>query len=290
MLRDLLSLGVDVYVVAPSDTTRNYALQQGVKAAYADLGDMSEADGYVVVAQTSLHAQLIERLLPTGKPIFVEKPLCVDPDDARRIADQGRDRVFVMDKWRYHPGIRKIAGLVKQGDLGRILSVRISRMGWGLVHKDVDSLLMLLPHDLSILLHVLGDIPVLRSAVKTAALPEDGGMIAVLGSGNSGPMVTLETSIVTPEHRRTFTFVGEQATVQLTDSYEAKLLLRRGPPGTLLTGTEVVSADGPLPLLRELEVFVEHLRGGPPPVSSVDDGRLIVERMHEIRAMLGLCE
>jgi predicted dehydrogenase len=289
VLRDLLSLGVDVYVVAPSEATRHYALQQGAKAAYEDIGDADAADGYVIVAPTSLHARLVERLLPAGKPIFVEKPLCINPDDARRIAERGRDRVFVMDKWRYHPGVQKIAQLAQNGVLGKILSIRITRMGWGITHDDVGAVLMLLPHDLSILLHVLGNIPPVRSVLKTAVSPTAGGLIALLGGG-ADPLITLEISIITPEHRRSFVFTGENATVQLADSYETKVLMRRGPPGSLPSAVESIDADGPMPLLEELRMFVEHLQGGPSPMSSAEEGALIVERLAEIRRLHGLSE
>jgi predicted dehydrogenase len=288
VLRDLLSLGAAVQVAAPTESTRKYALEQGARAAHADVGDIRDVDGYVIVAPTSLHAWMIDRLLPTGKPIFVEKPLCIDPADARRIADRGQGRVFVMDKWRYHPGIQRIADLKKRGELGEVLSVRMVRMGWGLRHRDMDSLSMLLPHDLSILLHVIGDIPMLRSAIRTTVSPGDGGMIAVLGGDAGAPLVTLETSVATPEHRRSFTFVGERATAQLADACETCVRLRRGPPGNLSAAAESLDASGPLPLLRELEVFVEHLRGGPAPVSSANEGRRVVERIAEIRQMLGL--
>jgi hypothetical protein len=43
-----------------------------------------------------------------------------------------------------------------------------------------------------------------------------------------------------------------------------------------------------MPLLLELRAFVEHIRGGPPPRSSLADGLLIVERIAALRVLAGL--
>jgi hypothetical protein len=43
-----------------------------------------------------------------------------------------------------------------------------------------------------------------------------------------------------------------------------------------------------MPLLEELQVFVDHLGGGPPPRSSAREGALIVLRIAELRSMAGV--
>ena len=55
ILRDLVSLGVDVTVAAPSAETRSRALEEGAIAACSSHNALPGMDGYVVAAPTVLH-------------------------------------------------------------------------------------------------------------------------------------------------------------------------------------------------------------------------------------------
>ena len=73
----------------------------------ADVASLPALDGAVVATTTSTHARVVEELLERGVPVFCEKPLTDDADAAARLAARAPDRLFVMDKWRYHPGVRR---------------------------------------------------------------------------------------------------------------------------------------------------------------------------------------
>jgi predicted dehydrogenase len=118
ILRDLVSLGAHVHVVARTDATCRRALEQGAATGQTDEATLpASLDGYVVATPSATHASIVERLLPSGKPIFVEKPMTCDVASSRRIAEAGRGRVFVMDKWRYHPGIEALASVARSGEI-----------------------------------------------------------------------------------------------------------------------------------------------------------------------------
>ena len=71
-------------------------------------------------------AEVIEQWINRGVPVFVEKPLTNDLAVARRIVDSAGDRVFVMDKWRYHPGIEELRHTADSGELGNVLGLRLT--------------------------------------------------------------------------------------------------------------------------------------------------------------------
>ncbi len=73
----------------------------------------------MVATSTISHAAVIESVLERGVPVFVEKPLTPDLADAERIASRGGGLVFVMDKWRYHPGVEEMGAIARSGELGR---------------------------------------------------------------------------------------------------------------------------------------------------------------------------
>ena len=117
ILRDLLSLGCRVSVVARSAESRTRAV--GADAVVGSLAELPEVDGIVVATPTSTHAEVTEEALACGVSVFVEKPLTDDPVAAEQLAAAAGERLFVMDKWRYHPGVELLAQLAHDGSLGR---------------------------------------------------------------------------------------------------------------------------------------------------------------------------
>ena len=283
ILRDLKACDAIVHVVAPSETSRQNAMAHRADSIAGTLAGLPPVDGYVVAAPTSLHADIIEALLPTGRPIFTEKPMTADVASARRISETAGERVFVMQKWRYHPGIERIRQEIASGALGDLIGIHIQRWGWGCPHRDANAFWILMPHDLSIVLHWLNDIPPVRFVRPTLAGPIDIGAIVQLG-GPGGVPITIDMSVAAPEHRRTFTVVGNKMSLELRDSYDTNIRVRRGAPADPAAVADTIEISQDLPLLLELQGFLRHLEGGPPPMTSAQEGLLIVERTAEIEA------
>ncbi|WP_119304926.1 Gfo/Idh/MocA family protein [Dongia deserti] len=283
ILRDLKACGAIVHVVAPSETSRRIASEHRADSIVDRLAALPPVDGYVVAVPTSLHAEIIDALLPSGRPIFTEKPMTSDLVSARRIANAAGDRVFVMHKWRYHPGIERMRQEIADGAVGEVLGIHIQRWGWGCPHADVNAIWILMPHDLSIVLHWLGAIPPLRFVRPTLQRAIDTGLVVQLGE-TGGPPITIDMSIAAPEHRRTFTIVGSRASLELRDSYDTAIRVRRGAPADAHAKAETIEIAQDMPLLLEIKAFLAHLNGGPPPMSSAHEGARIVERTAEIEA------
>lgn len=288
ILRDLLALNAEVLVVATSEKSRDEAVQQGASGAYSDLKDIANrVAGFVVATPTSTHADVLDQLLIYNKPIFVEKPLTDDVYRARRLLRYGKGKIFVMDKWRYHPGIDMLSQKVKRGELGQILLIRTCRLNWGNPHNDVDAMWILLPHDLSIVLHILGRLPPLYSTVPLVSLDPSAGAVVTL-KDNKTPAVIIEISTVLPQKQRSIYVVGSKGTMLLTDGYDDKLIFVKGRPAELDYSLNQIKIDQAMPLYLELQAFIGYLNGGPAPYSSLEEGVLIVEKIHAIRKQLGL--
>jgi predicted dehydrogenase len=170
ILRDLQSCGAVVHVADPSESARRHANTLGAKSIVEDVSQLPQCDGYIIAAPTALHAGLIEALLDSGRPIFTEKPMTGDVASAQRIADAGKDRVYVMQKWRYHPGIERMRQELAGGRIGDILAIHLQRSGWGRSQRDINAIWTLMPHDLSIVLHWLGGIPRARRTADSAGI------------------------------------------------------------------------------------------------------------------------
>jgi predicted dehydrogenase len=278
VLRDLLALGCRVSVVARSAESR--ARAAGADVVVAGLSELPEVDGLVVATPTSTHAEVVGEALERGVPVFVEKPLTDDPDAADRLASAAAGRLFVMDKWRYHPGVERLAELARDGSLGAVRGLLTTRIGWGNPHDDVDAVWVIAPHDLTIALEILGHLGEPRAAVGDLGARGFAGLVGLLGER---PWHRLEVSARSVERRREVALLCEHGVALLADGYSDHVLVRRDDaeePERHEISTE-------LPLLRELRAFLEHLGGGPPPRSSAAEGALVVRRIAELRALAG---
>jgi predicted dehydrogenase len=274
-------------VTCDTEASVAFARSAGAQRAGTDLPEPGTVDGYVVATPASTHAAVLDAILGAGKPVFVEKPMTTDAASARRLAAQASARLFVMDKWRHHPGVEAMRREAASGALGRVRAIRTSRWQWSSPHRDVTPLWVLAPHDLSIILHVLGRLPPLREAFAVVPGRPELGFVAVLADGEVQAIV--DVGVVETGHRRSCLVVGDRATLELADSYDDGLRLRRGPPGAAEAAEAVLPISTAMPLEAELAAFLAHIRGaGPPPHSSAADGALVVERLAEIEAALGL--
>ena len=278
ILRDLLSLGCSVSVVARSP--ESMARAEGADTIVGSVRELPEVDGIVIATPTTTHATVIEHALERGVPVFVEKPLTNDPAAADRLAAAAGERLFVMDKWRYHPGVELLRDLARDGSLGAVRGLLTTRIGWGNPHDDVDAAWVLAPHDLSIALEILGELPGARAAVADLSGDDVQGLVGLLGER---PWHRLEISVRSPERRREVQLVCEEGVALLADGYSEHVLVHRDGADE----PERREIAGELPLLRELRAFVEHLQGGPPPRSSAAEGALVVRRIAELRGLAG---
>jgi len=207
--------------------------------------------------------------------VFVEKPLCDDVEDARRLAVLAPGRLFVMDKWRYHPGVRALAEIARTGRLGRTHGLRTIRVQPDNRHEE-DAVWVLAPHDLAIALEVLGEVP---------------GPVAAAGSWTGERLVTLhallesdrgwhvaEMSERAPVVERRIELHCDDGLAVLAGGWDEHVLVHL-PDGR----SERVDARGELPLLAELRAFVDHVAGGAPPKSSVGEGAAVVQAIAALR-------
>ena len=286
ILRDLLALGCEVTVADPDARARAQAAQVGADTV-GYVNDLPDCGGIVIATPTSTHADVIGQMLPRGVPTFVEKPMCCSVTDARKLTERANGRLFVMDKWRYHPGVEELRRIRESGELGPALGMHLTQVGWGCPHLDVDVTWILLPHCLSILDEVLGCLP---PAVSSFAEHLDGQAIALRGVLGSDPWATVEVSARSPEKRREFRLHCVGGVAWLDGRWHNQIRIARGPAGLNSDAADVETRAVPadLPLLRELRVFIEHLNGGPPPITGAAEGALAVERIHELRTLAGL--
>lgn len=281
ILRDLVALGCSVHVVARSEGSIANAHSHGAATISSSVADLPRVDGAIAATITSEHAETIELLAArTDGPIFSEKPLTDDLAAAERLAAALGDRLFIMDKWRYHPGILELARIAQSNELGELRSIQTRRVTNLHRHPDVNTIWTHAPHDLSIGLEILGELPDVVFASGEYMAGEIVGINATLGRD---PWLQLEISTEAPALRRETRIVCSNGSALLDGGWAETVSVRRAGE----TEAEIRPTPGELPLLAELRMFVEHVGGGPPPKSSASEGVLAVRRITEMLALAG---
>jgi predicted dehydrogenase len=285
ILRDLAALG-PVAVVARSAPSRAHAAAQPTAIVVPDLDALValRPAGVVVATPTLTHAAVLEELLQRlpATPLFCEKPLTPSLAAAQRLAALGGERLFSMDKWRYHPGVQRLAAHARAGTFGRVLGLRTERLAWGSSGRPEGAAWHLLPHDFAIALEILGTLPPLRSSlVQRDTTQVITGVSCVLGGA---PWAECRVSSHHPVRLRRVQLVCDDAIATLDDGYAAVLTIARGPldQGDREPERSTEAIPDTMPLAAELRAFVDHVRGaGPPPKSGIADTLQVIERIEQ---------
>ena len=153
------------YVVDPNPAARAQAEQRYGCATAARLDEIL-ADpalaGVVVATPARTHFTLARDALAAGKHVLVEKPLTMDLDEGAALISLARQQqltLMVGHVFEYNPAVRYIKTLIEQGELGEIFYLYSRRVNLGRVQSDVNALWSIAPHDISIVLYLLGQMP-----------------------------------------------------------------------------------------------------------------------------------
>jgi UDP-2-acetamido-3-amino-2,3-dideoxy-glucuronate N-acetyltransferase len=127
----------------------------------AILGD-DGVRGIVVATPARSHYELARQALDAGKDVLVEKPLTLDEvegEDLVRRAAERRRVLMVGHISLYHPAVQALGELVRDGVLGRLRYVYANRLNLGTVREEEDILWSFAPHDVALMLELLGSWP-----------------------------------------------------------------------------------------------------------------------------------
>lgn len=285
ILRDLLTLGCQVDVVDCDESRLNIAIEAGARSAAKTIGIESKVSGVVIATPATCHFESIQMAQQLGVPLFVEKPLTVDSSHANQLLKDCTVPLFVMHTWRYHAGINCLAEIVSSGELGAIETIYSMRQNWTSPRQDVDPIWTLLPHDISILLEIMGRMPTPLSAKAEFHRGKPVGATCFLEAGNTQIVINVSTRF--KEKRREFRLHGENGIAVMPDDVQGVVELTHTIGGAEQTET-LYWPTTPSAMQQQLDIFVHYLNGGPPPKCDLKTGIAIVDVVSRLRRMAGI--
>ncbi len=197
-----------------------YPLATASSEAGEIFADRSVAAVYLATP-VSTHYRLVKEALLSGKHVLVEKPLATTVAEAEELAALARERsltLMVGHTFVYSPPVRKVRQLIEGGVVGEIYYIETTRVNLGLFQKDVSVLWDLAPHDLSILMYWLQEVPVSVSARGRSFHGEELEDVAFLTvEFPSRVLAQIQVSWLAPSKLRRTSIVGRQKMVIYDD-------------------------------------------------------------------------
>jgi UDP-2-acetamido-3-amino-2,3-dideoxy-glucuronate N-acetyltransferase len=133
-----------------------------VTSDFKDVLSNPKIAGVSIATPAVTHADMVRKCLDAGKDVLVEKPLALSFEDGQDLVRRARDakRILMVGHllW-YHPAVLKLKELVVNGELGRIQYIYSNRLNLGKIRREENILWSFAPHDISVILGLLGEMP-----------------------------------------------------------------------------------------------------------------------------------
>lgn len=302
LVRTFAELDALAAVVDPDPSTAaTLAEQYSVAARTLDevLADPS-VDAAVIAAPAKDHADLAVRALEAGKHVYVEKPLALDLADAARAvstADRCGRTLMVGHLLQYHPAFLALRQMVTDGALGELRYLYSNRLNLGRFRREENILWSFAPHDLSMLLALVGEPPSSVTAVGSTFLSEDVPDVTTTHlTFASGPRAHVFVSWLHPFKEQRLVVVGADAMAVFDDTapWDSKLVVFEH--GVSWDGTTPVPVKGeptPIPLEQaeplklECQHFLDCIADGTTPRTDGREGVRVLEVLDAAQRSLG---
>lgn len=181
---------------------------------HRDLVKSAAIDVIAIATPVDTHYPLALDALRARKHVFVEKPLASCREHCEELislSEQYSRRLMVGHTFIYTSAVQKIREMIDGGDLGEIYYINSQRLNLGLFQKDINVIWDLAPHDISIILHLLGRDPIAVAAVGTAHVnPQVEDVATVTLFFEKNVIAFIQSSWLDPDKIRRMTFVGSK--------------------------------------------------------------------------------
>lgn len=276
-----------------------------VKKKYPKIGIISNyntilrdksIDAIVIATPTSTHFQLAKKALLAGKHIWVEKPFTQTSSEAKELTELANEKkkiIFVDHIFLYTEAVQVIKELILKKKLGRIYYFDSTRINLGLFQPDTNVIWDLAPHDISIMLYLMNEIP--RSVSVFAHSHairklEDTAYLSFKFSGKKSAHIRI--SWLSPVKIRQTLLAGTKRMVVYDDLestekikvYDYGVSVNKTSKELSTAGYQYRTGDIIIPsilyketLVNACEAFINSVQTKKPPISDGRNGYLVVK-------------
>lgn len=220
LIRNFVQMSrTDVKLVADLDDTRLKHMKEIYPSVettkdFKDILDDPEIDIVAVATPVHTHFKIASDALAGKKHVFVEKPIAASVAEANGLIDlseKNKRKLMVGHTFLYTSAVRKMKRIIDSGELGEIFYINSQRLNLGLFQQDINVVWDLAPHDISIVLFLLGEKPQSVSVVGAPHINNAIQDVAILTlQFAENRLAFIQTSWLDPDKIRKMTVVGSK--------------------------------------------------------------------------------
>jgi predicted dehydrogenase len=188
---------------------------------YEDLLRDEELDAIAIATPVRFHHAMARESLLAGKHTFVEKPMATSAKECEElieIATAKKLTLMVGHTFVYSAPVMRIKEIVDARDLGEVLYISSRRCNLGLYQSDINVAWDLAPHDISIILYILNQMPLsVNCQGKAHVNKKIEDVTNMTLNFSNGGFATIQSSWLDPNKVREMTFVGSRRMLVYND-------------------------------------------------------------------------
>jgi len=254
-----------------------------------------------IAAPAARHFDLAQRALQAGKDVFVEKPLALDVREGLALVElaEKHGRILMVGHLlQYHPCVRAIQRLVAEGALGKLQYITSNRLNLGKIRREENALWSFAPHDISVVLSLVGgEMPDRVRCIGEAYLHHGVADVTLTTmSFPGGVNAHVHVSWINPFKEQRLTVVGSHGMLVFDDTlhWAEKVMLYRQPlvweggavPTAKKAAGEAVVVPEEEPLRLECSHFLECCDERRAPVTDGEEGLRVLEVLNAAQRSL----
>ncbi len=180
-----------------------------------------EIDAIVIATPVRFHYEMAKQCLEAGKHAFIEKPMASSVEECVNLIKLAESKdllIFIGHTFIYSPPVRKVKEIINNDALGEIQYISARRLNLGLFQTDINVTWDLAPHDISIILYVMGKPPLsVNCQGKAHVNPDIEDVTSMSLNFDNGGFATVQSSWLDPNKIREMTFVGSKRMLAYND-------------------------------------------------------------------------
>ncbi len=287
LVRNFAELGA-LRAVCDEDTERagKFAAEHDVEAlSWSALLARKDIAAVALATPAERHFPMCQAALEAGKHVFVEKPLSLQASHAEALCALARKRnrtLMVGHLLQYHPAFVKLRELVGAGELGRLQYIYSTRLNLGMIRREENILWSFAPHDISMILSLVGEEPETVSATGSCHLHEKiADVTTTFMTFPNGTRAHVFVSWLHPYKEQRLVVIGDRGMAEFNDwhKWDQKLHLYRhridwrdGVPTPDKAEAEAIPVDANEPLRLECSHFLDCISSGQQPRTDGEEG------------------
>jgi len=240
------------------------------------------------------HYQMAKTALEYGKDVFVEKPLAVKVNDGEELVKiaENKGRILMVGHiLNYHPAVIRLKQLIDNGELGKIRYLYSNRLSMGKIRTEENILWSFAPHDISVMLDLIGELPTSVKCQGSAYLSKEiydvtlsefnfpGGIAAHIFVSWLHPFKEQRLVVIGSEKMAVF----EDTSTEKLKLYPHKIEWNNQIPTAVQAKAEVLDLPAAEPLKSECMEFLNSIATRKPPKTDGHEGLRTLK-------VLDLCE